>query len=104
MDGTHQLAARLLYSTGLRINEALRLRVKGLDFGQRAICVRSGKGDKDRVVTLPEVLAPDLRRQLGEIRETWQRDVANGKAGVERPHAMPRQYRRARFAQSARLT
>lgn len=95
LDGTQQLVARLLYGTGLRINEALRLRVKDLDFGQRAIFVRSGKGDKDRVVMLPEVLAPDLRRQLAEIRETWQIDVANGKAGVEMPHAMERKYPRA---------
>lgn len=68
LQGEHQLLARLLYGTGLRITEALCLRVKDLDFAQRAIYVRQGKGDKDRVVILPQSLVLPLREQLGRVR------------------------------------
>lgn len=61
LDGVHLLLARLLYGTGLRITDALQLRAKDVDFGQRAIFVREGKGGKDRVVMLPQALVTDLR-------------------------------------------
>jgi integrase len=64
LDGVHGLLARLLYGTGLRIEEALRLRVKDLDFANQAIFVRSGKGGKDRVVMMPRSLTQALRRHL----------------------------------------
>lgn len=95
LTGTHQLLAQLLYGTGLRISEALQLRVKDLDFGQGALYVRSGKGDKDRVVMLPKVLVPSLRQQLAEVREIWLSDVSAGQAGVEMPYALDRKYPRA---------
>lgn len=95
MKGEHGLLARLLYGTGLRINEGLRLRVKDLDFAQRAVFVREGKGGKDRVVMLPDSLVPDLRAQLARSRLVWNADVAAGQAGVELPHALERKYPRA---------
>ena len=61
--GEHALLARLLYGTGLRITEALQLRVKDLDFSNRALVVRSGKGGKDRIVMLPQSLHIELRAQ-----------------------------------------
>ena len=95
LDGEHRLLARLLYGTGLRITEALQLRVKDLDFSQRALIVRSGKGGKDRVVMLPASMLVDLRTQLGCCRQIWAADVESGQAGVEMPHALERKYPRA---------
>jgi integron integrase len=96
LGGVHGLLARLLYGTGLRIEEALELRVKDLDFANQAIMVRSGKGDKDRVVMLPRTLAPALRRHLAQAaRVLWSADVADGRAGVQLPGALERKYPRA---------
>ena len=95
LQGEHQLLARLLYGTGLRITEALCLRVKDIDFAQRAIYVRQGKGGKDRVVMLPQSLVLPLREQLGRVRQVWAADVESGHAGVELPHALERKYPRA---------
>jgi integron integrase len=94
MQGEHALLARLLYGTGLRIAEGLRLRVKDLDFPQRAVFVREGKGGKDRVVMLPDSLVADLRAQLARSRLVWSADAAAGQAGVELPHALERKYPR----------
>jgi integron integrase len=94
LEGEHQLLARLLYGTGLRIGEALQLRVKDVDFTQRALIVREGKGAKDRVVMLPLSLAADLREQLAKARLVWAGDVEAGTAGVELPHALERKYPR----------
>lgn len=95
LQGEHQLLARLLYGTGLRIAEALSLRVKDIDFAQRAIYVRQGKGGKDRVVMLPQSLVLPLREQLGRVRQVWAADVESGHAGVELPYALERKYPRA---------
>jgi integron integrase len=95
LQGEHLLLARLLYGTGLRITEALQLRVKDVDFAQRAVIVREGKGAKDREVMLPQSLAPELRHQLGRARLVWAADIEAGTAGVEVPHALERKYPRA---------
>lgn len=95
MSGVHRLLARLLYGTGLRINEGLQLRIKDVDFGQQAIYVRSGKGDKDRVVMLPQALAAELREQVRAAHAVWTADGADGRAGVDLPHALDRKYPRA---------
>lgn len=92
MDGEMGLLARLLYGTGMRINEALQLRVKDVDFAHQALIVRAGKGGKDRVLMLPQTLVLPLREQLGRSRSFWAGDVANGTAGVELPHALERKY------------
>lgn len=70
------------------------MRVKDVDFGQRAILVREGKGGKDRVVMLPQTLVTGLREQLARGREVWSDDVAAGQAGVELPYALERKYPR----------
>ncbi len=83
LQGEHSLLARLHYGTGLRITEALLLRVKGLDFGHRSLNVRSVKGGKDRVVMLPPSLTVDLQAQL-----VWIADVDAGQAGGGMPYAL----------------
>jgi integron integrase len=95
MHGEAALLARLLYGTGMRISEALQLRVKDVDFEHRALIVREGKGSKDRVVMLPQSLATELRAQLARSRIVWASDVEAGTAGVEMPHALDRKYPRA---------
>jgi integron integrase len=95
MTSTEALLASLLYGSGLRLREALGLRVKDVDFDRHAIIVRSGKGDKDRVVMLPRALAPQLRAQLTQVRAVWGQDRATGRGGVYLPHALERKYPRA---------
>jgi integron integrase len=92
---SHQLMGQLLYGTGMRIMEGVRLRVKDVDFARRAIVVREGKGAKDRVVMLPAALIPGLRAQLDLARQHWQRDRDAGRGGVHMPHALARKYPRA---------
>jgi integron integrase len=89
------LVARLLYGTGMRLLEGLRLRVKDIDFDRRAIVVREGKGFKDRVVMLPAALEAPLREQLLRAHAVWQADRAEGVAGVHLPQALARKYPRA---------
>jgi len=93
--GAHRLLAEVLYGTGMRITEGLRLRTKDIDFDRRAIVVRSGKGGKDRIVMLPAALEGPLRAQLSRAHELWAADRAAGLAGVEVPHALERKYARA---------
>ena len=89
------LVLRLLYGTGLRLMEGLRLRVKDIDFAAGSITVRAGKGGKDRTVMLPQTLAPQLRAVLEE-RERWHAvDLATGRADVELPNALDRKYPQA---------
>ena len=86
------LVLRLLYGTGMRLMEGLRLRVKDVDFTTGSITVRGGKGDKDRVVMLPQSLAAPLRAVITQ-REAWHSvDLATGKADVELPHALAVKY------------
>lgn len=92
MRGTNALIAKLLYGTGMRLMEGLRLRVQDVDFGQMQIIVRSGKGDKDRVTTLPETLCPELKNQISYARDVHQADLAEGYGRVYLPHALDRKY------------
>ncbi|MBC7958198.1 MAG: integron integrase [Cytophagales bacterium] len=95
LPGEHRLMGQLLYGTGMRIMEGVRLRVKDVDFARRAIVVREGKGAKDRVVMLPASLMPALREQVDAARSLWARDRKAGRAGVHLPHALARKYPRA---------
>ena len=95
MQGEHALLARLLYGTGMRISEALQLRVKDVDFAHQALIVREGKGGKDRVLMLAQSLAQPLRDQLGRAKLLWAADAAQQRGGVELPHALERKYPRA---------
>ena len=93
--GTPGLVLRLLYGSGLRLTEGLRLRVKDLDLAQRQVLVRGGKGDKDRTTMLPEALVQPLARQLEERRRWHHIDLATGHASVDLPNALARKYPRA---------
>lgn len=93
--GTHGLIARVLYGTGMRLMEGLRLRVKDVDFERRAVVVREGKGAKDRVVMLPAVLERSLQDHLARNHALWSKDRAQEVPGVQVPHALARKYQRA---------
>jgi len=92
LGGQERLVATLLYGGGLRLLEALRLRVHDLDFDRREVIVRGGKGDKDRRTVLPASLVDDLRRHLEDVRELWQRDRAVDLPGVWLPTALARKF------------
>jgi integron integrase len=93
--GEHWLAACLLYGSGLRLLEALRLRVKDVDLERRLLMVRDAKGNKDRMTVLPDELRTPLREQLARVRERHEAAVAAGFGGVELPYALARKYPRA---------
>lgn len=86
------LLGRLLYGTGMRLMEGLRLRVKDVDFDRKVIVVREGKGNKDRVVMLPRSLHADLHAQVLAARAQWEADRHEQQNGVEVPHALETKY------------
>ncbi|HLL76777.1 MAG TPA: integron integrase [Pyrinomonadaceae bacterium] len=90
LSGTYALIASLLYGSGLRLMEALRLRVKDLDFDYGQITVRSGKGEKDRRTVLPGPLADPLREQLARSRLLHEQDLREGYGAVHLPYALER--------------
>ena len=92
MSGTPQLVAKLLYGSGLRLLEALRLRVKDLDFEMKQLTVRDGKGAKDRYTVLADGLIPRLRDHLEQTRLTHSQDLALGAGCVYLPGALDRKY------------
>jgi integron integrase len=92
MDGTFGLMARLMYGTGMRLMECIRLRVGDLDFGHRTIIVRNGKGGKDRIVPLPETLRATLESHLERVKALHERDLAAGAGSVYLPEALARKY------------
>lgn len=95
MQGTTGLVARLLYGTGMRLLEALRLRVKDVEFSRREIVIREGKGNKDRIAVLPENLMADLLAQLQRARALHEKDLAAGLGRVYLPHALAVKYPQA---------
>ncbi|MCP9833435.1 MULTISPECIES: phage integrase N-terminal SAM-like domain-containing protein [unclassified Cyanobium] len=92
LEGITALVAGLLYGSGLRLMEALRMRVQDLDVGQRQITVRSGKGDKDRVTLMPERLMEPLGAHLEGVRRLHTADLAAGWGRVVLPQALERKY------------
>jgi integron integrase len=92
MEGTPQLVAMLLYGSGLRILECLRLRVKDVDFAAHEIVVRGGKGDKDRLTMLPVSVEEQLRGHLEEVRALHKKDLRRGGGRVDVPNALARKY------------
>lgn len=93
--GVHWLIANLLYGTGMRLMECVRLRVKDVDFERREVVVRHGKGGKDRHTMLPGLLVEPLKHQLTEARRLHQSDLHAGFGRVWLPHALARKYRGA---------
>jgi integron integrase len=92
LDGTRWIAVSLLYSSGMRLLEGLRLRVKDVDFERREIIVRRGKGQKDRHTVLPGKLVDPLRDHLELVRARHRADVEEGRGFVELPDALRRKY------------
>jgi integron integrase len=92
MDGTAQVVAKLLYGSGLRIMEAVRLRVKDIDYQMKQLIVRAGKGDKDRFTTFPATLTPLLQNHLAGVKTLHQQDLAQGHGEVYLPHALARKH------------
>ncbi len=92
MNGLHGMMARLLYGTGMRLMECVRLRVKDVDFERAEIVVRDGKGAKDRVTMLPQSLVGPLQDHLRWRRQLFEDDKAKGRAAVYLPNALDRKY------------
>jgi integron integrase len=92
LEGIHQLLAKLLYGSGLRIKEALRLRVKDLDFAHNQIIIRDAKGNKDRITMLPQSIAEQLQAHLVQVKQTHIDDLALGYGAVYLPFALERKY------------
>ena len=95
LSGTHWLMANLLYGSGLRLMECVRLRVKDVDFGYNQIVVRDGKGNKDRLTMLPQTVAHDLKKHLEKVKIQHEHDLAQGYGSVYLPNALARKYRGA---------
>ena len=92
MSGTMGLLASLLYGTGMRVLEGMRLRVKDIEFERREITVRAGKGGKDRVTVLPENMMLPLQQQLAQARALHGKDLAAGFGAVWLPNALAEKY------------
>lgn len=95
MSGTHWLMASLLYGSGLRLAECLRLRVQDLDFEYLQLTIRDGKGSKDRRTILSEALVPQLKQQLRQVKNIHENDLRRGRPGVSLPYALDRKYKGA---------
>ena len=92
LNGVPQLVVKLIYGSGLRLMEALQLRLKDVDFKLLSVTVRGGKGGKDRVTTLAVNLAGPLQEHLERVRVQFEADRREGLAGVSLPFALERKY------------
>jgi len=92
MKGIFRLMTQLLYGTGMRQMECVRLRVQDIDFGYRQIIIRDGKGHKDRITVLPVTLIASLQEHLKWVRAVHEQDRADGVEGVYLPEALSRKY------------
>ena len=95
MTGTHKLMAMILYGSGLRLMECVRLRVKDVDFEMKQIVVRDGKGAKDRVTVMPETIKSELNEHLKRVKLLHQDDLSKGYGEVYLPYALERKYKNA---------
>ena len=98
LHGVHRLIGHLLYGTGMRIMEGMRLRVKDVEFTRREILVRDGKGQKDRVAILPDRVAFPLQQHIAKVKAQHDRDLMGGGGAVFLPDALARKYLRAAHA------
>lgn len=92
MDGVHRIMTQIMYGSGLRLMEVMRLRVKDLDFANRQIIVRDGKGENDRITMFPDILLEPLRLHLQQVRTLHLQDLAQGFGTVYLPYALDRNY------------
>ena len=95
MRGTHLLMAQLVYGSGIRLMECIRLRIQDVDFGQNQIYIRSGKGGKDRTTFLPRLLRDDLFHHIERVKALHRKDLEEGFGRVYLPNALARKYRNA---------
>lgn len=95
LSGVHWLMGQLLYGSGMRVMECVRLRVKDIDFGYRQIVVRDGKGKKDRVTMLPNLIIDELQRHMQKVRKIHEIDIEDGFGAVYLPYALERKYKNA---------
>jgi integron integrase len=95
LDGTNGLIGRLLYGTGMRIMEGVRLRMKDVEFSRRMILIRDGKGHKDRIGILPDRLVATLSEHIARVRGLHEKDLASGYGRVWLPDALARKYANA---------
>jgi len=92
MRGVKRLIASLLYGSGLRLNECLRLRIKDIDFDYMQIIIRDGKGEKDRRTTLPESLIAALQAQIRHVKQIHREDLKRGLGRASLPYALDNKY------------
>ncbi len=92
LEGTPKLVCSLLYGSGLRLGEALRLRIKDIDFERKQILVREAKGNKDRITTLPLSIIPELKNHLNKVYLQHKEDLRNGKGRTKLPYALEKKY------------
>ncbi len=92
LHGTDLLMASILYGTGLRLSECISLRIKDIDFNERLVYVRQGKGGKDRVTMLPQSIIPRLQRQIEQVRDLHKKDLREHYGGTTLPDALQRKY------------
>jgi integron integrase len=90
--GTHKLMAQILYGSGLRLMECVRLRIKDIDLDYKTITVRDGKGEKDRITPLPETILSNLKRQIEKVRLLHEEDLAANCGEVHLPYALETKY------------
>jgi len=92
LEGTTRLMAMLMYGSGIRLMELIRLRVGAIDLARGALTVRGGKGDKDRTTVLAQRVVPELERHLGRLRALWEKDRREGLPGIWLPEGLDRKY------------
>lgn len=92
LDQVREVMTKLLYGTGLRLMECIRLRVKDVDFENHQIIVRDSKGGKDRATVLPKTLQEDLRFHLNGVQKLFEQELAEGLTDVYIPHALTKKY------------
>ncbi len=95
MRGTHLLMAKLIYGSGMRLMECIRLRIQDLDFGNSHIFIRSGKGNKDRTTYLPRIISNELALHIERVKELHKSDLELGLGEVYLPKALARKFRKA---------
>jgi integron integrase len=95
LNGVHFLMVQLLYGSGLRLMECIRLRIQDLDFGRNRIYVRAGKGGKDRTTVLPAYIKSTLQHQVQKVKQLHDEDLKHGFGEVYMPEALGRKYRNA---------
>ncbi len=95
MKGTHLLMARLIYGSGIRLMECMRLRIHDVDFGQGQIFIRSGKGNKDRTTFLPRFIREELHLHIERVKELHRQDLTEGFGEVYLPNALAKKYKNA---------